>query len=227
MRVLAIETSTLAGGVALCEDGRVVGSSLLNVSLTHSERLMSMVDRLLEDCRWSLDRVQGLAVSIGPGSFTGLRVGAATVKGLALALGLPVAAVPTLDALAANVPFADAPVCPLLDARKGEVYSCLYQWTGDAMERRSEYRALPPQEIAEWLRAPVIVLGDGVAACRPYLERLGGGVRAAPAAQSVPSAAVIGQIGHAMLASGHGVTGDALEPLYLRPSEAEMKARRG
>ena len=125
MRVLALETSTLAGGVALCEDGRVVGLSLLNVALTHSERLMSMVDRLLEDCRWTLGQVQGLAVSIGPGSFTGLRVGAATVKGLALALGLPVAAVPTLDALAANLPFADAPVCPLLDARKGEVYVCL------------------------------------------------------------------------------------------------------
>ena len=72
--------------------------------------------------------LQGLALSIGPGSFTGLRVGAATVKGLALALGLPVAAVPTLDALAANLPFADAPVCTLLDARKGEVYFCLYQW---------------------------------------------------------------------------------------------------
>ena len=226
MRVLALETSTLAGGVALCEDGRVVGLSLLNVALTHSERLMSMVDRLLEDCRCTLAQVQGLAVSIGPGSFTGLRVGVATVKGLALALGLPVAAVPTLDALAANLPFADAPVCTLLDARKGEVYVCLYQWTGQAMERRSDYLALPPQDVAEWLRAPVIVLGDGVPACRPYLERLGDGVRVAPAAQSVPSAAMIGQIGHVMLATGKGISGDALEPFYLRPSEAELKVRR-
>ena len=204
----------------------MVGLSLLNVALTHSERLMSMVDRLLEDCRWTLAQVQGLAVSIGPGSFTGLRVGAATVKGLALALGLPVAAVPTLDALAANLPFADAPVCTLLDARKGEVYVCLYQWTGQAMERRSDYLALPPQDVAEWLRAPVIVLGDGVPACRPYLERLGDGVRVAPAAQSVPSAAMIGQIGHGMLLAGKGISGDALQPFYLRPSEAELKARR-
>ena len=226
MRVLALETSTLAGGVALCEDGRVVGLSLLNVALTHSERLMSMVDRLLEDCRWTLAQVQGLAVSIGPGSFTGLRVGVATVKGLALALGLPVAAVPTLDALAANLPFADAPVCTLLDARKGEVYVCLYQWTGQSMERRSDYLALPPEDVPAWLRVPVIVLGDGVPACRPYLERLGGRVRVAPAAQSVPSAAMIGQIGHVMLASGQEISGDALEPFYLRPSEAVLKARR-
>jgi tRNA threonylcarbamoyladenosine biosynthesis protein TsaB len=94
------------------------------------------------------------------------------------------------------------------------------------MARCSDYRALPPQEVAEWLRAPVIVLGDGVAACRPYLARLGDGVRVAPAAQSVPSAAVIGQIGHGMLTSGGGISGDALEPLYLRPSEAELRARR-
>ena len=86
---------------------------------------------------------------------------------------------------------------------------------------------MPPEDVPAWLRVPVIVLGDGVPACRPYLERLGDGVRVAPAAQSVPSAAVIGQIGHVMLASGKGISGDALEPFYLRPSEAELKARRG
>jgi tRNA threonylcarbamoyladenosine biosynthesis protein TsaB len=227
MRVLALETSTLAGGVALCEDGRVVGLSLLDVALTHSERLMAMVDRLLEDCRWRLAEIEGLAVSIGPGSFTGLRVGAATVKGLALALGLPVAPVPTLDALAANLPFADAPVCPVLDARKGEVYLALYRWNGRVMERQSEYLALPPHLAAERLPTPVIVLGDGVPACRPHAARLGREVHVAPPAQSVPSAAVIGQIAQAMLADGRGINGDALEPLYLRPSEAELKARHG
>ncbi len=227
MRILALETSTLAGGVALVEDGRVVGQSMLNIALTHSERLMAMVDRLLKDCRRTPAELDGLALSIGPGSFTGLRVGAATAKGLALALGLPVAPVPTLDALAANLPFADALVCPLLDARKGEVYLALYRWTGDAMERQSEYLALPPQRAVERLDLPVIVLGDGVAACRSYFGRLGGGLRVGPQAQSMPSAAVVGQIGHAMLASGNGLAADEVAPLYLRPSEAEMKARHG
>ena len=227
MRVLAIETATLAGGVALYEEGRVIGLSLLDVQLTHSERLMAMVHRLLEDCRATLDDVDGLAVSIGPGSFTGLRVGAATAKGLALARGWPVAPVPTLDALAAGLPFADAAVCPILDARKGEVYLGLYGWTGEAMSRRSEYLALPPERAVERLPSPVIVLGDGVAACRPYWRHLGGGVRVAPPAQSVPSAAVVAQIGHAVLAAGQGIDGDALEPLYLRPSESELRLRRG
>jgi tRNA threonylcarbamoyladenosine biosynthesis protein TsaB len=227
MRVLAIETSTLAGSVALLEEGRPVGEISLDVALTHSERLMAMIDRLLQDCRSPLGDLRGLAVSVGPGSFTGLRVGIATVKGLALALDLPVAPVPTLDALAARLPFADAPVCPLLDARKGEVYLSLYRARGDSMERVWDYLALAPAAAAERLEAPVILLGNGIAACRPYLDRLGAGVRVAPPAQCVPSAALVGQLGHGMLRAGGGVTGDAVVPLYLRRSEAELKARRG
>lgn len=225
MRLLALETATLAGGAALLDDGRLVGESRLNIALTHSERLMAMVDRLLQDCAWEASSLHGLAVSIGPGSFTGLRVGAATAKGLALALDLPVAPVPTLDALAATLPFADAPVCPLLDARKGEVYCSLYRWSGTAMVREWDYLAVPPAEAAARLDPPVIVLGDGVAACRPYLARLGAGVHEAPPAQSLPSAAVVGALGHAILSAGGGISAERLAPLYLRPSEAELRAR--
>ena len=226
MRILALETSTLAGSAALLEGGRIVGESLLDVALTHSERLMAMVDRLIQDCGWQATDLEALAVSTGPGSFTGLRVGVATAKGLALALGLPVAPVPTLDALAWNLPFADALVCPLLDARKGEVYLALYRWSGDRMDRRSEYLALSPRGAAARLTSPAIVLGDGVAACLPFLSDLGAGLRVAPASHSVPRAAVVGQLGGAMLKSGQAVTADALAPLYLRPSEAELAARR-
>jgi tRNA threonylcarbamoyladenosine biosynthesis protein TsaB len=226
MRILALETATLAGSVALLDGDRVIGLSLLDIALTHSERLMAMVDGLLQDCGWDIARVEALAVSIGPGSFTGLRVGIATVKGLALALGLPVAPVPTLDALASNLPFADAPVCPLLDARKGEVYLSLYRWSGDRMERQWDYLALSPRAAAERLEPPAIVLGDGVASCLPFLSRLGAGLRMAPACHAAPSAAVVGLLGHAMLESGDTVAAESLEPLYLRPSEAELKARR-
>lgn len=227
MRILALETSTLAGGAALLDGGRVVGQSVLNIAITHSERLMAVVDRLLQDCGWEAQDLEGLAVSIGPGSFTGLRVGVATAQGLALALGAPVAPVPTLDALAATLPFAEWPVCPLLDARKGEVYLSLYRWADDAMKREWEYLALSPQAAVERLTAPVIVLGDGVTACRPFLDRLGIGVRVASPAHSLPSPAVVGELGHAMLESGQGVPGEALAPLYLRPSEAELRKRHG
>ena len=225
MRLLALETATLAGGAALLDDGRLVGESRLNIALTHSERLMAVVDRLLQDCGCDVADLDALAVSIGPGSFTGLRVGAATAKGLALALEIPVAPVPTLDALAATLPFADAPVCPLLAARRGEVYCSLYRWTGSGMERRWDYLALPLAAAAARLDAPVIVLGDGVAACRPYLTRLGPGLREAEPVHSLPSPAVVGALGHAILAAGGGIPAERLTPLYLRPSEAELKAR--
>jgi tRNA threonylcarbamoyladenosine biosynthesis protein TsaB len=187
---------------------------------------MAVVDRLLQDCGWDAASLEALAVSVGPGSFTGLRVGAATAKGLALALEIPVAPVPTLDALAATLPFADAPVCPLLDARKGEVYCSLYRWTGSAMERQWDYLALPPAEAAARLPAPVIVLGDGVAACRPHLARLGRDCHEADPVHALPSPAVVGALGHAILAAGGGIPAERLAPLYLRPSEAELRARR-
>ena len=226
MRILAVETATLAGSAAVLEGGRVVGQTHLDIALTHSERLMAMVDRLLQDCGFKASDLEGLAVSVGPGSFTGLRVGVATAKGLALALGLPVAAVPTLDALAWNLPFADVSVCPLLDARKGEVYLALYRWSGDRMERLSDYLACSPRAAAAWLSPPVIVLGDGVGACRPFFPRLGAGLRVAPAFHSAPSAAIVGWLGQAMLQSGQAVPADQLGPMYLRPPAAELAARR-
>jgi tRNA threonylcarbamoyladenosine biosynthesis protein TsaB len=227
MKLLAVESATLSGGVALLDGDRLLGEITLNIAITYSERLMSAVDRLFADCGLAPADLDGLAVSVGPGSFTGLRVGLATVKALAMALDRPVAPVPTLDALAARLPFADAPVCPILEARKGEVYLSLYRWSGSGMERQWDYLALSPESAAARLEAPVILLGDGIAACRPWLDRLGAGARVAPAAQRMPSAAAVAVLGRAALVAGGGVSAEALAPLYLRPSEAELKARRG
>src|SRR5215813_8403078 len=102
MRILAVETATLAGSAALLEDGQVIGSTSLEIPVTHSERLMAMVDRPLRECGRDIEKMDALAVSIGPGSFTGLRVGIATFKGPALTLRLPVGPVPTNDALPAS-----------------------------------------------------------------------------------------------------------------------------
>jgi tRNA threonylcarbamoyladenosine biosynthesis protein TsaB len=226
MKLLAVESATLSGGVALLDGDRLLGEITLNIAITHSERLMSAVDRLLADCGLAPADLDGLAVSVGPGSFTGLRVGIATVKALAMALELPVAAVPTLDALASRLPFADAPVCPILDARKGEVYLSLYRWRDGGMAREWDYLALPPELAAARLDAPVILLGDGIEACRPWLDRLGADARVTPAAQRMPSAAAVAGLGRAALSAGAGVSADSLAPLYLRSSEAELKARR-
>ena len=219
MRVLAVETSSLAGGVALLDDERLVAEYLLDVSVTHSERLMAAVDRVLADARWTVRQLGGLAVAVGPGSFTGLRIAVSTVKGLALALDLPVAAVPTLDAMAAAVPWAALPVCPVLDARKGEVYASRYRWDGGTMRREWEYLALSPEGLAERLTEPVILAGDGAAAIHSPHARL------LPPPRRLPSPACVGMLGLARLRGGDTVTAATLAPFYLRPSEAELKRR--
>jgi tRNA threonylcarbamoyladenosine biosynthesis protein TsaB len=219
MRVLAVETSSLAGGVALLDDGRLVAEYLLDVRVTHSERLMASVDRVLADAYWTPRELHGLAVAVGPGSFTGLRVAVSTVKGLALALGLPIAPVPTLDAMAAALPWAALPVCPVLDARKGEVYASLYRWDGAVMRRDWDYLALSPDAMAERLTEPVIVAGSGAPAIRSPHARL------LPPPYRLPSPACVGMLGLERLRRGEGVTAAALAPLYLRPSEAELKRR--
>ncbi|RPH80145.1 MAG: tRNA (adenosine(37)-N6)-threonylcarbamoyltransferase complex dimerization subunit type 1 TsaB [Candidatus Rokuibacteriota bacterium] len=219
MRVLAVETSSLAGGVALLDDERLVAEYLLDVSVTHSERLMAAIDRVLTDARWTARELGGLAVAVGPGSFTGLRIAVSTVKGLGLALRLPIAAVPTLDAMAAALPWAALPVCPVLDARKGEVYASLYRWHGDAMRREWEYLALSPAALAERLTEPVIVAGDGAPVIRSPHARL------LPPPRRLPSPACVGWLGLERLRRGETVVAAALAPLYLRPSEAELKRR--
>jgi tRNA threonylcarbamoyladenosine biosynthesis protein TsaB len=219
MRVLAVDTSTMAGGVALLDDMRVVGESLLDVRTTHSERLMVAIDRTLTEAGWEARHVEGLAVAIGPGSFTGLRIGLAAVKGLALALRCPIAAVPTLDAMAAALPWTVHPVCTVLDARKGEVYASLYRWDGVAMRREWDYLALAPEALAGRLTEPAIGVGDGAALVpSPWLTL------ARPMRRGAP-ASVVGWLGEERLRRGETVAPAALVPMYLRPSEAELKRR--
>jgi len=219
VRLLAVETSTLAGGVALLDGDRLRGECVLDVTATHSERLMPAIDRMLTEAGWAPESLEALAVAVGPGSFTGLRIGLAAVKGLAIALGLPIAAVPTLDAMAAALPFAALPVCPVLDARKGEVYACLYRWDAGAMRREWDYIALAPEALAARIAEPVIVLGDGAPLVRSSHARL------APPHRRTPSPAAVGSLGLAHLAAGRSVPAADLVPIYLRPSEAELKRR--
>src|SRR2546422_2079752 len=219
MRTLAVETSTLAGGAELLDGDLVVGEYVLDIRMTHSERLMATIDRLLGDAGWSVRDLEGLAVSVGPGSFTGLRIGLSTVKGLALALTVPIAAVPTLDAMATLLPFAALPVCPVLDARKREVYASLYRWDGADMRREWNYLALAPADLARRLDEPVIVLGDAADQVdSPHARRIRPPRRG-------PSPAAVGFLGHSRLAVGDTIAPADLVPIYLRPAEAELKRR--
>jgi tRNA threonylcarbamoyladenosine biosynthesis protein TsaB len=231
VRVLAVETSTLTGAVALLESGGVVAESRVSVAVTHGERLMAAIDGVLRSARWELGDVQGFAVGLGPGSFTGLRIGLSTVKGLAFATGKPVVGVPTLDALAWRLPFCAYPVCPVLDARKNEVYAALYRTHDGRLDLLEAARAVAPATLAEELRetteGPVVFLGDAVAPFASlFAGILGPRARLAPADLRLPSAATVGELGGWALGRGEATDPAGLIPLYLRPSEAELARER-
>ena len=225
-----METSTLTGAVGLLDGGVVVADSRLNLAMTHSERLLLAVDQLLTTARWRLDDVDGLAVAVGPGSFTGLRIGISTVKGLALATGKPLVGISTLDALAWSLPFAGVPLCPILNARKGEVYGGLYRTEGGRLLRLSGHRAVAPTQLAEEIRemglGPVVFLGDGVAPFRePIRDVLGPDAWFAPPGYRLPSATSLGELALAAFARGEAADPATLVPVYVRAPEAELARR--
>jgi tRNA threonylcarbamoyladenosine biosynthesis protein TsaB len=223
MLILGIETSTKTGSVALVSDEGVIAQYSLNIEVTHSERLMATVDRVLTDTGTTIAEIDGYAVAVGPGSFTGLRIGISAVKGLALVTDKPVAAVPTLQALAWNLPYAGYPVCPLLDARKKEVYAALYKHDGAALVQMLPDAVISLTRLKDAIPGETIFTGEGSQIYRREIEEIFG-TRAlfAPRTASLPSAAAVGEIGLDMIRVGKPVDPDTLTPKYIRRPEAEV-----
>ena len=223
MKILSIETSTRVGSVAIMEDEHLIAEYILNVVSTHSERLLPSIDQILKDSQLTVRDIEGFAVSLGPGSFTGLRIGISTVKGLALAAEKGVVGVPTLDVLAHNLMFTRLLVCPLLDARKGEVYTALYQGDGSGkLEKLTPDLAIKPEELLTRIKEPVIFLGDGVEAYRDKLRSGQDNCLFAPAYLNQPRASVLASLGLEKFRRGHIFKEDEIQPLYCRLAEAEI-----
>ena len=227
MLVMGVETSAMQGGVALVGDEGLISEYTLSVQATHSERLLPAIDRMLREAGVGLDALSGLAVSIGPGSFTGLRIGLSTIKGLAYSTGLPVVGVPTLEALAWSVPFAGWQICPVLDARKQEVYAALFRYENGTLVRVMEDTALAPEALCARIRRRTIFLGDGLAAYGALFQRLlGDRMMVPPPASRGSRPACVADLGRERLIRGERDPADSLVPRYLRPSEAELRRQR-
>ena len=169
MRILGIETSTPVCGVALVDSEWVVAEYTLDAGVGHAERLLPMVRRILEDAGLQPSDLDGVAVAAGPGSFTGLRIGMSTAKGLCLASDLPLLAVPTLEGLALRMASAGLPVCSMLDARRGEVYAGVYGLDGERLVSLVADDALPVEGLLPRLPRPVRFVGEGAVV---YRERI-------------------------------------------------------
>ncbi|MDA8164342.1 MAG: tRNA (adenosine(37)-N6)-threonylcarbamoyltransferase complex dimerization subunit type 1 TsaB [Desulfobacteraceae bacterium] len=223
--VLAIETSGMCGSIALVTGRECIGEYSLQSKLTHSRRLLAGIDWLLGEAGLDWPGIGGIAVSLGPGSFTGLRIGLSTAKGLAMATGAPLLGVSALDGLAAQLAHAALPVCPVLDARKKEVYAAFFRSGPEGRPHKtSDSMVLPPAALAAMISEPTLLVGDGAALYGDlFRERLGGLALFPPAPVYFPRAAAIGFLALGNLARGEVLDPAAAVPIYIRPSEAELK----
>jgi len=228
MRILAIETATMLGGLALLDsDEGLIAERRLNIKSTHSERLMPELQAMLALAGLKAGDLDAVAVSIGPGGFTGLRVGLSAAKGLCFSAGLSLVPVPTLHAMAHCLPYMSIPVCPMLDARRSEVYAGLFNTSGGSPEALINPQALRAQDFATGLTGhdEVIFLGQGALVYRDAIEAAFEGKALYPQPHlMVPSPASVASLGLAILKAGGLPDPISMAPAYLRRSEAEIKA---
>ena len=239
MRVLAIDSSGLTATVAVVEETQTVAEYTINYKKTHSQTLLPMIDEVVKMTELDLGTINAIAVAGGPGSFTGLRIGSATAKGLGLALNKPLIHVPTVDGLAYNVFGCEDIICPIMDARRNQVYTGIYTFSKKAGEKEGRnlvepvfqvikmQMAVSIEELAERLnryRRPVVFLGDGVPVYENVLaEKLTVPYSFAPAYMNRQRAAVVGTLAIQYYKAGKFETAEEHRPDYLRVSQAERE----
>ncbi|MEG2001061.1 MAG: tRNA (adenosine(37)-N6)-threonylcarbamoyltransferase complex dimerization subunit type 1 TsaB, partial [Evtepia sp.] len=180
MKILALESSATAASVAICEGETLIAQTFQNSGFTHSQTLLPMTEALLAGCGYTLGQMDMIAVAVGPGSFTGLRIGVAAAKGLAWAADLPCAACSTLESMAWNLVGIPGEICTAMDARRNEIYHARFQTDGETLVRLSEDCAIALAAL-EFENAPMqTVVGDGANLCYGYLKERGISVRLAP-----------------------------------------------
>ncbi len=218
MLLLALDTATDRGSLALLEDDRLVGETFLDTPGTFLVHLLPALDKLLTRTGRALSEVQAIAVSQGPGNFTGLRLGLATAQGLALSLACPLTPVPTLEVLACPWVGRPSPVAALVDAKRGEVYLGCFDCRGAFPEPLGPPERLPASDLAARLRPPLLLTGPGLTACRGFLpEPLPPEMNLAPEELRLPRASWVARLGRRRLELGLTARPPELTPLYLRP----------
>lgn len=227
MKILALESSGLVASVAVMEDQKIIGEFTTNFKKTHSQTLLPMLDELIKTLDMELSDIDAIAVSKGPGSFTGLRIGSATAKGLGLALNKPLIPVPTVDALAYNLCGTAHLICPMMDARRQQVYTGLYAFENGHFKVILPQRAVPVEEIIDEINQrgrSVIFLGDGVPVYKTLIESsVKTEYQFAPAHLAYQRAGALGALAQIYYSEGKIESASAHRPDYLRVSQAERE----
>ncbi len=226
MNILAIDTSTMALSCAITSNDKVVAEFSLFSGMTHSERLMPLVDSLLDSAGMEVSDIDIYAATIGPGSFTGLRIGISTVKGLAFASGKLVAPVSSLDALCENISASRYDICPIIDARKGEVFGALYKKEKDgAITSKSEEFNLTPEELIKRTKKKTLFLGDGATLYKDMLsDALKENAVFVTNELNFIRGVNVARLAAAKIKADETVKPETLVPVYVRKSDAELNS---
>ena len=229
MKILALDSSGLVASVAVAHNDNLIGEYTVNYKKTHSQTLLPMLDAVAKMIELDLKTVDAIAVAKGPGSFTGLRIGSATAKGLGLALDVPLIEIPTVDGLAYNLWGAKDLVCPLMDARRNQTYTGIYAFEGGEMQVLEPQCAVDISKIVEkinGLRRAVVFLGDGVPVFRDYIsEHVQVPYTFAPAHVNKQRAGAVAALAFQYLQDGRTVSAVEHQPDYLRLSQAERERK--
>lgn len=236
MLILALDSSATTATVSLLENGAPIASSHIYDKLTHSEKILPMIDSLLTFVQKSIDDVDLISVSSGPGSFTGVRIGVSCVKGLAYSRNIPISPVSTLEALAYNLRLFEpcngdeVIVCPCMDARRNELYNALFTYDGNEFRRITDDRAISCEALEEELLSlgkKVYLLGDGGRKMHGHLKEINSSLDffAVPNALCMQNAESVGRLGYQYYLEGKTTDSAGLVCTYLRPSQAERNLK--
>lgn len=229
MRILAIDSSSMVATVAITTDGILNAEYTINHKKTHSQTLLPMIAEIVKMIEIDMDSIDAIAITGGPGSYTGLRIGSATAKGIGLALNKPIINVPTMDALAYNLYSSRYVICPIMDARRGQVYTGIYKFD------ETEMKTIKPQCIMmidelikelDTIKEPVMFLGDGVDVHKQLIDdTMGTKHYYAPASMNRHKASTLSSIAETYYKNGKMETAKEHKPEYLRLSQAERELK--
>ena len=227
MKILALDSSGLVASVAVVEEENMIAEYTVNYKKTHSQTLLPMLDEIVKMIELDLQTIDAIAIAAGPGSFTGLRIGSATAKGLALALKKPIVSIPTVEGLAYNLYGTEKLICPIMDARRNQVYTGLYRFEGEKFQVVEDQMAVAMDEIIEKINTfgqPVIFLGDGVPVQKETIEeKVTVPFTFAPSHLSKQRAGAVGALGCQYYKEGKYQDSREHKPEYLRLSQAERE----
>lgn len=223
MKILGFDTTTTYLTIAVLDEEKVLARVHEESGLNHCSLLMPAIDKVLKKARLKLKDLNGIAVSIGPGSFTGLRIGVSTCKALSLATGISVVSVPTLDVIAFNYKDEADYIAPLLDAKKNKVYSAFYQGAKKDLKKISGYMLTDIDNLISSITYPIVFFGDGVMKYREYMKAKNPFVKFSQNIDWYPRAEVVAKMGLEKLRCGISEDIDKLAPMYLHPKECNVR----